>query len=446
MNRKTSAGILGLMLLAGTTTGQVAQIGGGTAPLNGQWMADATDFGDCYISEVWIDPQDGDASKEYIEFYSPVCNYVLNGKMVVVLTDNSDGPTEVDESFIFPSAGPNIPTYMTNSQGIFVIWNSGDDRDLAAIDTSDTTNSDGHFNHDMKDQAAASDTYESLPFPGVRQTNASGGAAAPIFTDLGRLAVRYEASFDEIGTNGTGGAGDWPGQIENNDSKTILLIDLEETGLDSTEILKLYKDRNPDGDNDGFIEDGEVGSGTGDYLRVIDAVSHSHNGGSEYTPYEGQEWDYSPGYNADAWVRVDIVNTATSVGSMITGDGGGTDDYRQAYGNWLMGEASNTGSGTSLAAAFDNGQTHFGGVPNPGVNTTTDVHGSPNYRLGTSEVLTPGEPNDSFQGKSLTYPTSCASRPGDLNHDGRVDFLDLQTAIDAQDSKLLMTVISDIQR
>ncbi len=442
MNRKTMAGILGLMMLAGTAAGQVAQIGGGTAPLNGQWMKDATDFGDCYISEVWVDPQDGDDSKEYIELWSPECNYVLNGKMIVVIADSSGGATEVEESYIFPAAGSGVPTYMTNEEGIFVLWNSDDDREVAAINTADST-----YQSDMEAQAAASDIYESLPTT-VRQTSPNGVNPGPT-PDIGELSIRYEASFDEIGTNGTG-SNDWPGQLSNEDSKTILLIDLDETGLDSTEVLKLHKDRNPDGDNDGFIEDGEVGSGTGDYLCVIDAVSHSHNGGSEYTPYEGQEWDYSPGFNADAWVRVGTVTTATSSGSLISSCGGGSDTYRQSYRNWMMGEVSNIGSGSSLGGEFDNICEHFGGVPDPGASSTVNVGSAPDYTLDTSVVLTPGEPNDSAPGMGYALPASSCVSPlngirGDLNFDGVVDYRDVQMAVEAKDVDMFMSVINNLR-
>ncbi len=133
MNRTRIAAMIGMVAAAGMAQSQ-----------NGNFYEADSRRGSIFISEVWNDPQDGDGDREYIEIWSDTPNQTLNGMMLVVLSSRDDDDddtngidfTEVDESYIFPEydSEGTIPLYQTNCDGLFVLWNSDDDRNVADPD------------------------------------------------------------------------------------------------------------------------------------------------------------------------------------------------------------------------------------------------------------------------------------------------------------------------
>lgn len=421
MNRTRIAAMIGMMAAAGMAQSQ-----------NGNFYEADSRRGDLFINEIWNDPNSGDAPKEYIELYSPSGSISLDGLAIVVIQSadtDDDGTidvTEIDESFIFPSNG----VYKTNSAGYFVLWNSDDDADIDA-DTRDST-----YETQMKAQAADSEIYAKLPST-VRQTLANGVGVTG--TDIGELSTRYEASFDEIGT--LGDTNDLPAQLTNDDSRTFLLIDLAGTGLEAAEEEKLHKDGNPDADLDGKIEINEVG-GTGEELQIIDSVAVSDNGGAEYTYCDQEEWDVSPGFNPDAMSRVGICMDYCSAAACGSSTIDGSDNYKWVYYNWVAGELSGSGSGSSLSFNWDGGSNGFGGLAencngNVSLNTLPSTGGN---------ALTPGAANTAVN--SVGPDASCPSprTAGDLTNDGVVDGDDLRAAIENGDADAFRKVITNMSR
>lgn len=364
MFMRTNSAFLGRGMLCGVLAAGAIALSSGNAQAQSNFTA-ATLSGKLFINEILINPPSGmgdDAAWEYIELKG--CpGQSLRGLAVIVVNGTNATTTENDETFVFPDSDK----YKLDSNGYFVLWNSGADNAASSQAL-------------MEDQCDQSSVYAILP---QRQTLPDGTGP-----DITSLTTRYEASFDELGTRGD--TNDLPGQLANDGSITVLLIDRIAGG---TSIASISKDVDPDTADGTF--DGNIGAA----WKHIDSVAYSNNGGHEYTLRNGDEWDFTPGYIPDAMTRVDKVasgndGVSTTRNVKNTCPSNTQDEYRDAYTNWVAGDLNSSKKYTK----------GFGGLTPP---TTTDITFCVNDLTNANLFITPGAANGTINGRgqiSVTCP------------------------------------------
>lgn len=384
------------------------------------------------LNEIYVNPPSGDtdvddAQWEYIEIFG--CpNTSLAGLAIVIIND--EGTTEIDESFYFPTTGT---TYQTNSDGVFVLWNSLSDGSLSDQATGSFFDSNFNFHYN-------SEVYQALP-----STVTAGGNSLGLSD-----TVRFEASFNEVQNVP---AGEEAAKIANDGSMTFFLLDLaNDADLFPSDV---EKDAEPSSDEQN-LDTPSSWSGA----IVIDEIAYSDSGGSEYTFDEGNEFDFSPGFNPDALSRVNDEVFSVDATRELTADGESCEEFRQAYTNWVAGDIDEPGDNQ-----FDEG---FGGIPRPAANTCTDLGGDIEdfgWDISATDLngsgangdgdanydLTPGAANEGIHdGSPFAYVdqsdvgTSC-SITLDFNLDGAVTFDDVIHAAQKGDFDAAVRVIHAIR-
>lgn len=377
------------------------------------------------LNEIFRNPPGSSDNKwQYIELHG--CpNTNLSGLAVVVIVD--DGSTaEIDECFVFDKG---TESYQTNSNGLFVIWNSSSS-DASIFEQSKNNNSE-IYNDKFPVSIKVSAANQS-PAGTLNNGDFIGNPSSNVVT-------RFEASFKEIGNPPSG---ETTGDLAGNGSMTVLLIDLAANGLTAAQV---EKDDVWDANRDGTPETIYQG------LTVIDEISVSDGGNREYTTSEANEIDFTAGFNPDAFVRLNDVLPANEKlpggnGTLFNISTSSSDDYRSAYTEWAYGEINGTAS-----LDFDEG---FGAVIDPGAGNTVNVQsqtasGDPEDIDGLN--LTPGLANESYSADANDDSTldstggqrtaSCGALRHDPNADGRVDLEDILTLADQGDLDAMLEAV-----
>jgi hypothetical protein len=338
------------------------------------------------LNAIWRNPAGNNDNKfQFIGLHGPA-NQSLAGLAILVIIDDGSNPPEVDESFVFDLG---TESYQTNDCGNFVLWSTSGSKSDPLSTQADSTHSG---------------IYQLLPASiKVQDTQSPIGTlnnADFVGSPLSNVITRHEASFQEVGNNP---AGNPTGTISSNGSMSVLLIDMAhaKAGGLSFSNADVQKDVVWDANDDGVPETKFQG------MSVIDQMAVSDGGGHEYTVdmggmnKESFEIDFSPGFNADAFVRLNDISPINPGGNgTIKDDQGGTsDDYRSAYTNWAYGEISSTTAPLDFVQGF-------GAVHSPGAGNIAHVwaktsggHTADIARGGTSGgalTLLPGTSNETY--------------------------------------------------
>jgi len=252
---------------------------------------------------------------------------------------------------------------------------------------------------------------EFFPF-GQFDAIGSNGMLA-LVQDAGKYTIPMDTTVIEFGTlNGSSG------KLQNDGSLTVLLLRAYD---DETVIDSASWDREEDIDSG--TDDSEIDAAYQPY-QVIDEIAYSGDGEQEYTEFDDNELDYTPGTQPDALVRIACDKRFENNGERFDAES----HRKGAYDAWAFGDINTSrylDSAEAYAGVTLTGDSVFydGGIACEIALVAAPGSGNP-------IDLTPGDLNDGASG-------SAAGHEGGSKYD-----YDCDGDVDCNDRELLQAAIA----